>query len=52
MGSVSDEIARLEALGVNISAFGVGSDASLPDLRNVDPDAEIFVTAEEFDRSI
>ena len=46
-GSLSDEIARLDALGVNISAFGVGSDASLPDLRNVDPDAEIFVTAEE-----
>ena len=46
-GSVSDEIARLEALGVNISAFGVGSDASLPDLQTVDPDAEIFVTAEE-----
>ncbi|MEO1131819.1 MAG: SdrD B-like domain-containing protein, partial [Cyanobacteria bacterium J06639_1] len=46
-GSLSDEIERLSVLGVNISAFGVGSNASLPDLRNVDPDAEIFITAEE-----
>ncbi|MEL7356414.1 MAG: SBBP repeat-containing protein [Cyanobacteria bacterium J06560_6] len=46
-GNISDEIARLEALGVNISAFGVGTDASIRDLRRVDPDAEIFVTADE-----
>ncbi|MEL7313606.1 MAG: SdrD B-like domain-containing protein, partial [Cyanobacteria bacterium J06559_3] len=46
-GSIADEIERLSVLGVNISAFGVGSDASLRDLQNVDPDAEIFVTAEE-----
>ena len=45
--SVADEVERLSALGVNLSAFGVGSDASLSDLQNIDPDARIFTTADE-----
>lgn len=45
--SVSDEIERLSALGVNISAFGVGSNASLSDLQTIDSDATVFTTAEE-----
>jgi Ca2+-binding RTX toxin-like protein len=46
-GSVSDEVAQLNAAGVNLSAFGVGEDASLANLREIDPNARIFTTTNE-----
>ena len=43
-GSYEDEVARLNELEVNITAFGVGESASLGDLRNIDSGADIFTS--------
>lgn len=42
--SVADEVARLKAKGFNLSAFGVGDDASLSDIKAIDPDAVKFTS--------
>ena len=42
-----DEVSRLQAKGVNISAFGAGTGASLEALQDLDTDAEIFTTTDE-----
>ncbi|MEM8831366.1 MAG: RHS repeat-associated core domain-containing protein [Cyanobacteria bacterium P01_G01_bin.19] len=39
-GSFEDEVQRLNELGVNISAFGVGENAALNDLQIIDPGRE------------
>jgi RHS repeat-associated protein len=41
-GSVADEVARLKAKGFNLSAFGVGDDASLSEIKKIDPDGIKF----------
>lgn len=46
-GSTAEEVAALNALGVNLRAFGVGSSASLTDLQLIDPTAEIFTDTDE-----
>lgn len=46
-GLYDDEVARLNNLDINISAFGIGSDASLPSLQIIDPGARIFTSADE-----
>lgn len=43
-GSIDDEIARLNNLNVNLSAFGVGGDSALADLRAIDADAIAFTS--------
>jgi Domain of unknown function (DUF4114)/SdrD B-like domain/von Willebrand factor type A domain/Bacterial Ig-like domain/Putative Ig domain len=40
--SVADEVARLKAKGFNLSAFGVGDDASLSEIQKIDPDGIKF----------
>lgn len=45
--SITDEVESLNNIGANISAFGVGEDASLEDLQEIDPDAAIFTSTEE-----
>ena len=46
-GSYVDEVARLNDLEVNVTAFGVGESASLEDLQNIDSGAEIFTSINE-----
>lgn len=46
-GSITDEVEQLNNLGVNISAFGVGEDASLEDLQAINPDAVVFTSTDE-----
>ena len=46
-GFYEDEVARLNDLEVNITAFGVGEGASLEDLRNIDSGADIFTSIDE-----
>jgi hypothetical protein len=46
-GTIDNEVERLNNLGVNLSAFGVGESASLEDLQIIDPDAEIFTSTDE-----
>ncbi|MBF2020496.1 MAG: VWD domain-containing protein [Hydrococcus sp. C42_A2020_068] len=46
-GDINDEVERLNNLGVNLSAFGAGENASLEDLQIIDPDAEIFTSTDE-----
>ncbi|MBN2375102.1 MAG: choice-of-anchor L domain-containing protein [Sedimentisphaerales bacterium] len=43
----SDEVATLQATGVNIRAFGVGTGAKLPPLQIIDPNAAIFTSTNE-----
>lgn len=45
-GPFRDEVADLKAAGVNLRAYGVGSSASLEDLRVLDRGAEIFTTTD------
>jgi len=44
---IGDEVDRLNKAGINISAFGVGADASLPSLKVIDPKAQIFKSTDE-----
>lgn len=53
-GAITDELARLRARGVNLSAFGVGQGAALndgdslaDDLNLIDRDARIFTSTDE-----
>lgn len=46
-GSFTDEVARLQANGVNLSAFGVGAGASLTQLRQIDSQAISFSSTDE-----
>jgi RHS repeat-associated protein len=53
-GSINDEVTRLTAQSVNLSAFGVGQGAALDDgdglvddLITIDPQAKIFTTTNE-----
>lgn len=46
-GPIADEVATLKGLGINLSAFGVGSGASLADLSIIDPKAKVFTTTDE-----
>ncbi|TWH40267.1 von Willebrand factor type A domain-containing protein [Dulcicalothrix desertica PCC 7102] len=41
-GTFTDEVTRLRARGVNLSAFGVGTGASLTQLQQIDPNAIRF----------
>ncbi len=43
-GSVVDEVQRLKAKGFNLSAFGVGNDASLSVIKTIDPDGIKFTS--------
>ncbi|AFY56856.1 RHS repeat-associated core domain protein [Rivularia sp. PCC 7116] len=43
-GSISDEVERLEAQGFNLSAFGVGDDASLRVIQTIDTDGIKFTS--------
>lgn len=43
----NDEVDNLEALGINLRAFGVGAGASLPDLQTIDPTATSFINTDE-----
>lgn len=44
---ISNEVQRLNDLGINSSAFGVGEDASLDTLRTIDPEAAVFTSTDE-----
>lgn len=46
-GSFIDEVDSLEALGINLRAFGVGAGASLPQLQTIDPIATSFTNTDE-----
>lgn len=46
-GSFDDEVAELKTLGINLSALGVGADASLTDLSIIDPKAKIFTSTDD-----
>ncbi len=46
-GLINDEVATLKASGINLSAFGVGSGASLTDLSIIDSKAKIFTSTDE-----
>ena len=46
-GSISDEVNRLRSAGFNLSAFGVGDDASLDDIQTIDPDGIRFSSIDE-----
>ncbi len=46
-GSITDEVERLKAKNFNLSAFGVGSGASLTQLKIIDPDARIFTSTDQ-----
>jgi RHS repeat-associated protein len=46
-GSISDEVNRLRGAGFNLSAFGVGDDASLDDIQTIDPDGIRFSSIDE-----
>ena len=45
--NLDDELERLDNLGINISAFGVGEDASIESLEAIDSDAVIFTSTDE-----
>ena len=42
-----NEVSALDSLGVNLTAFGVGTDANLNSLQIIDPDAQIFTNTDE-----
>ena len=44
---ITDEVQRLNDLGINLSAFGVGQNASLDSLRAIDPNADMFTSTDE-----
>lgn len=46
-GSFNDEVTRLRAAGINISAYDAGTGANLTILRRIDPDATIFNSTDE-----
>ena len=46
-GNYDDEAARLNDAGVNVAAFGVGSDASLAQLQVIDPNASILTSTDQ-----
>ncbi|BAY62588.1 YD repeat protein [Calothrix brevissima NIES-22] len=46
-GAHADEVERLRALGVTLSAFGVGQGASLKSLQVIDPNAKVFLSTDE-----
>lgn len=46
-GSYTDEVERLKAAKVKLTAFGVGNGASLEDLKKIDPQAEIFTNTDD-----
>lgn len=46
-GKYSDEVSRLQAAKVKVTAFGMSSAASVKDLRLIDPQAQIFRTTDE-----
>lgn len=43
----TDEVERLQALDINLRAFGVGSSSSLSDLQTIDPNATIFTNTDQ-----
>ncbi|UKP00954.1 colicin E3/pyocin S6 family cytotoxin [Nostoc sp. UHCC 0870] len=46
-GSIVDEVERLKAQGFNLSAFGVGNDASLSVIQTIDPDGTKFTSIDD-----
>jgi choice-of-anchor C domain-containing protein len=46
-GPIDDEVERLNARGFNLSAFGVGEDASLRVIQTIDPDGFKFTSTDE-----
>jgi RHS repeat-associated protein len=46
-GSITNEVERLKAKGFNLSAFGVGNDASLTEIKTIDADAIKFTSTDE-----
>ena len=46
-GSFDGEVVSLQDKGVNLSAFGVGQDASLESLQTIDPEAKVFTSTDE-----
>jgi hypothetical protein len=46
-GSYSDEVLALQNADVKLSAFGVGSGASLSNLQVIDPNASIFISTDQ-----
>ncbi|MEO1005788.1 MAG: VWD domain-containing protein, partial [Cyanobacteria bacterium J06638_38] len=44
--NLDEVLERLNSLDINISAFGVGEGASIDNLRNIDPDAEVFTSTD------
>ena len=46
-GSFDNQVSELKRLGINLSAFGVGADASLTDLSIIDPKAKIFTSTDD-----
>lgn len=46
-GSFTDEVTAIRAAANNVRAFGVGTGASLPELQDIDPMAQIFTTTDE-----
>ena len=46
-GSFTDEVSRLEAMGINLRAYGMGTGASLDALLVIDPNARIITSTDE-----
>ncbi|MDB9426649.1 putative Ig domain-containing protein [Microcystis aeruginosa CS-564/01] len=46
-GSIKDEVERLKAKKFNLSAFGVGEDASLAEIKIIDPDGFNFTSTDQ-----
>ncbi|MBE9088610.1 DUF4114 domain-containing protein [Microcystis aeruginosa LEGE 11464] len=46
-GSIKDEVERLKAKKFNLSAFGVGEDASLAEIQIIDPDGFNFTSTDQ-----
>ena len=45
--NLDEELGRLNDLGINVSAFGVGNGASIDNLRDLDSEAEVFTSTDE-----
>ncbi|MBQ17395.1 MAG: hypothetical protein CMJ65_09750 [Planctomycetaceae bacterium] len=46
-GAFTDEVANLNAMGIDLRAFGVGAGAWMPDLQVIDPNASTFSSTDE-----
>ena len=46
-GAFTDEVANLNAMGIDLRAFGVGAGAWMPDLQVIDPNATTFSSTDE-----